>query len=53
MDYQNLPFLIAAILSSRIATLHELETVYDSEGAYNLLEVIAVDAYNFKIASKQ
>ena len=48
-----MPFIIAAILSSKMATLHELETVYDIEGAYNMLEVLVVDAYNFKIASKQ
>jgi hypothetical protein len=47
------PFTIAAILSSKIATLHELETVYDIESVYDLLEILAVDAHNIKIASKQ
>ena len=47
-----MPFTIAAILSSKMATLHELETVYDMESVYNMLEVLSVDAYNFRIASK-
>jgi len=29
-----------------LATLHELDTVYGIEDAYNLLEIIQVDDYN-------
>jgi len=29
-----------------MATLHELDTVYGVEDAYNLLEIIKVDDYN-------
>jgi len=28
--------------------LHDLDTIYDLEDAYNLYEIIAVDAYNDK-----
>jgi hypothetical protein len=35
-------------VSSKLATLHELSTVYGIEDVYDLLEVIAVDAYNIK-----
>lgn len=29
-----------------MATLHELDTVYGIEDAYNMLEVVLVDEYN-------
>jgi hypothetical protein len=40
------------VVSRRLATLHELQTVYGAEDLYNLLEVIAVDAHNARAASK-
>lgn len=33
-------------MSSRLATLHELDTIYGVEDMYDLIEVIAVDALN-------
>ena len=38
--------MIGAVLSARLATLHELQTVYGVEDAYDLLEVLTVDAHN-------
>ena len=46
LEYVNLSPLIGTLVSSRLATLHELQTVYGTEDAYNLLEVICVDRYN-------
>lgn len=46
LDYPNIPRLIAVIVSNGKATLHELDTVYGWEDAYDLLEIIAVDVYN-------
>jgi len=37
---------IGAVVSSRLATLAELDSVYSVEDMYDLLEVLAVDAYN-------
>lgn len=37
---------MAILISARVATLHELKTVYDSEDAANLLEIVFVDQYN-------
>lgn len=37
---------MARIIVARLATLHELQTVYGSEDLYNLLEILAVDSYN-------
>lgn len=34
------------VLSRRLATLHELDTVYGVEDAHDLLEVIMVDDAN-------
>jgi len=42
----NVPGVIAALVSNRICTLHELQTAYGAEDAYNLYEIITVDAIN-------
>lgn len=52
MQYKNVAQVIGIITSSKIATLHELETIYDIEGAYNLLEILSVDSYNINKARK-
>lgn len=41
------------MISSRLATLYELQTVYGVEDLYVLLEVIAVDNYNRMLASQR
>jgi hypothetical protein len=41
------------VISSKLATLHELQTVYGVEDLYNLLEIVAVDNYNQMLASKR
>ena len=46
LDYLNLTQTIGALVSSRICTLHELQTVYGLEDAFNLLEVVNTDAFN-------
>lgn len=33
-------------MSSKVATLHELHTVYGVKAAYDMLELITVDAVN-------
>jgi hypothetical protein len=40
------------VISSRYATLVELQTVLGTEDLYDLLEVISVDRYNQHLASK-
>ncbi len=42
----NISPLIAVIVSHKLATLNELETVYGLEDALNLYEIIAIDTYN-------
>ena len=38
-------------MSSRLATLHELQTIYGAEDLYELLEVVAVDRHNQAVAN--
>jgi len=40
------------IVSSGLATLNELQSVYGVKDAYQLCEVIAVDAFNRRKATK-
>ena len=42
--------LIGVIVVRRLATLHELETVYSYEDALNMAEIIAVQNYNEWVA---
>jgi hypothetical protein len=39
------------IVSKQYATLHELETVYGGEDAYNFFEIISVNNYNEELVS--
>lgn len=37
-------------MSAKIATLHELQTVYGVSDAYRMLEVLNVDLHNQRVA---
>lgn len=52
VDYANVPPTIATCLSARMATLHELDTVYGSLDLWDMLEVHAVDSHNRGVASQ-
>jgi hypothetical protein len=39
------------VISARLATLTELDTVYGTEDLYLLLEVLTVDAHNTRVAN--
>lgn len=41
-----MPRSLATVISSRLATLHELDTVLGVEDLWLLLEVATVDAHN-------
>lgn len=40
------------VVSTRMATLHELDDVYSAEDLYALLEIAVVDSHNRRIASE-
>lgn len=44
--------MISAVIINRLATLHELQTVYSYEDLFDLLEILQVDAYNQAMAQQ-
>lgn len=42
----NVPVTIGIVVSRRLATLHELQTVYGLSDLYDLLEIVTIDDYN-------
>ena len=40
-------------LSYKVATLHEMQTIYSIEDVYDMLEVVVVDANNRYILEKR
>lgn len=49
LSYQNVPQSVGVVVSSGLATLHELQTVYGVEDLYNLLEIVAIDLHNRRL----
>jgi hypothetical protein len=47
------PAVIGTLVSGKMAKLIELQTVYGVQDAYDMLELLTVDAVNRKILSKQ
>ena len=47
-----MPSSIASVISHKMASYAELDTVLGTEDLYVLLEIIAVDAYNQQVARK-
>ena len=39
-------------MRAKLATLHELQTIYNLEDLYDLLELAAVDSYNRGVLQK-
>lgn len=46
IEYINTPPVIGTIVTSRLATLYELQTVYGAEDAYDLLELVNINKHN-------
>jgi hypothetical protein len=42
--------LVGVIVARKLATLHELETVYSYEDALNMAEIVTVQNYNEWVA---
>ena len=45
--------IIGALVSSKMATLAELQSVYGGEDAYDLLEILYVDNFNKSLINKR
>jgi len=46
------PHAIGMVVSRRLATLHELDTVYGAEDMYNMLELLVVDSFNQRVLNE-
>ncbi len=47
-----MPQTIATVVSARLATLHELDTVYGLEDLWMLIEVNSVDTHNRNVINQ-
>lgn len=52
-EYLNISAPVATLLSKRMATLHELDTVYGVRDVYDMLEVVTIDDYNNALANRE
>lgn len=50
VTYHNVPRPLATVISSRLASLAELDTVLSVADMWDLLEVIMVDGHNQRVA---
>ena len=53
INYPTVPGMIGVIVTRRLATLHELQTVYSLDDAADLYEIAAVNNYNEWRASEE
>lgn len=44
--YQNIPSLFGFLIAQKVATLHELRTVYSFEDAMYMYEAVMIPKYN-------
>lgn len=51
-EYVNVAPVIGTVVSRKMATIHELDTVYGMEDVYNMLEIMAVDDFNQTLLRK-
>jgi len=48
-NYFNIPQTIGVVVSSKLVTLHELDTIYGVEDLYDLLEILIINAHNEQV----
>ena len=53
VKYMNIPPIIGRLISKRVATLHELGSVYGVKDAYDMLEVVNIDDYNAALSRQE
>lgn len=52
-EYVNVPATLGAVISARMATLHELDTVYGCGDLWDILEIIMIDNHNQAVLSER
>lgn len=50
MEYQTIPGVVGVVVTSKLATLYELQTVYSYEDMLSLYEIHLTNIYNEKKA---
>ena len=53
MSYPNVSQAIGMVVTSRLATAYELQTVFGVEDLQNFLEMLQVNAHNQQIANER
>ena len=53
INYPSFPAMLAVIITRKLATLYELQTVYSLDDAADLYEIAAVNNYNEWKASEK
>ncbi len=53
MEYANVPRIIGTLVSRRMATLAELDTVLGTEDIFDLIEIVSVDDHNQHLINKR
>jgi hypothetical protein len=48
-EYVNIIGIHGALITSNLATLHELQSIYSAKDAYDLFELLSVNRYNERI----
>jgi hypothetical protein len=51
-EYTNVPAAVSAVISARLATLHECDTIYSVEDIYLMLEIVSVDTFNKNVVTE-
>lgn len=49
----NVPNLVGLVISAKLATLHEMQTVYGIEDLHDLAEIMAIDGHNAHAIAKR
>jgi hypothetical protein len=49
---ENVPLNIVTVISAKLATMHELQTVYGTRDLFDMIEMIVVDRYNTRKLSE-
>jgi hypothetical protein len=49
LNYPNVSKVLGAVISTGMASLHELQTIYSLQDVFDLLEIAAINGHNRKM----
>ncbi len=53
LQYANVASSVGNVITAKLATLHELQTIYSFRDMYDLLEIAAVNASNQRLVNRK